>query len=100
MEGDGLVVVHSKEELPADALRFFETQVDFSRMNYFSITNSILKIPHGSRCFKMSPLSFCEINMDGAALVFFSSDGYVYYLFLGCYGYMNPEHLHDTKIPN
>ncbi len=91
MEGDGLVTVQSKEDLPADVLRFFETQVDFLKRNFFPEPHG--KFSYGGRCFKLDPLSFCEIDMDGGALVFFSSDGCVYYLFLGSYNYLNPEEL-------
>jgi hypothetical protein len=91
MDGDGLVAVDSKEDLPTDVLKFFESQADLGE-RYFP-RPSALGIHYGGRCFKMQASSFCEINMDGGALLFFSTNHWVYVLFLGAFTWSNPVNL-------
>ena len=91
MDGEGLVTVDSKEDLPTDVLKFFETQADLGE-RYFP-KPSASGYWYGGRCFKMQASSFCEINMDGGALLFFSTNHWVYVLFLGAYNFQNPSSL-------
>ena len=89
MDGQGLVAVVSKEDLPNDVLKFFETQADLGE-RYFP-KPSYLGFRYGGRCFKMRAASFCEISMDGSALLFFSINHWVYILFMGSYDWTNPR---------